>query len=151
MNARETACYLRHSNIRPRKLITELWHRVKQEACTTAKICLHKWRRMCLKYLKRVGDCSLKRRNVILNGNNLIKVTEMPWAGWLSRCSDCLRARRSGEQIPVWARFFAPVQTGPEANPASCTMSTESFPGVKCGGGVTLTPHPLLVPRPKIE
>jgi len=44
------------------------------------------------------------------------------------------------------ARFSAPVQTGPGAQPASCTMGTESFPGVKSGQGVTLTPHPLLVP-----
>ena len=27
------------------------------------------------------------------------------------------------------ARFSAPVQTGPGAHPASCTMGTESFPG----------------------
>ena len=44
------------------------------------------------------------------------------------------------------ARFTAPVQTGPGARPASCTMGTGSFPGVKSGRGVTLTPHPLLVP-----
>ena len=44
------------------------------------------------------------------------------------------------------ARFSAPVQTGPEAHPASCTMGTESFPGVKSVRGVTLTPHPLIVP-----
>jgi len=29
---------------------------------------------------------------------------------------------------------------------ASCTMGTGSFSGVKSGRGVTLTPHPLLVP-----
>jgi len=29
----------------------------------------------------------------------------------------------------------------------SCTMGTESFPGVKCGRCVLLTTHPLLVPR----
>ena len=34
----------------------------------------------------------------------------------------------------------------PKLQPASCTMSTGSFPGVKSGRGVTLTPHPLLVP-----
>jgi hypothetical protein len=28
-------------------------------------------------------------------------------------------------------------------------MSTGSFPGVESGRGVTLTPHPLLVPRSK--
>ena len=44
------------------------------------------------------------------------------------------------------ARFSAPVQTGPGAHPASCTMVTGSFPGVKSGRGVTLTPNPLLVP-----
>ena len=43
-------------------------------------------------------------------------------------------------------RFSAPVQTGPGAQPASCAMGTGSFPGVKRGRGVTLTPHPLLVP-----
>ena len=43
--------------------------------------------------------------------------------------------------------IFPPVQTGPEAHPASCTMGTGSFPGVKCGRGVLLTTHPLLVPR----
>jgi hypothetical protein len=46
-----------------------------------------------------------------------------------------------------WGRDFPPVQTGPEAPPDSCTMSTGSFPGVKCGRGVTLTTHPLLAPR----
>jgi len=30
-------------------------------------------------------------------------------------------------------------------------MGTGSFPGIRCGRGVTLTPHPLLVPRSKIE
>jgi hypothetical protein len=46
----------------------------------------------------------------------------------------------------LWgARFSAPVQTGPGAHPASCTMGTGSFLEVKSGGGVTLTPHPLLV------
>jgi len=31
------------------------------------------------------------------------------------------------------ARFSAPVQTGPGAHPASRTMGTGSFPGVKSG------------------
>ena len=47
-----------------------------------------------------------------------------------------------------WRRdFSAPVQTGPGAQPSSCTMGTGYFPGVKSGRGVTLTPHHLLVPR----
>ena len=52
---------------------------------------------------------------------------------------------RSGDRIPVWARFSPFVQTGPGAHPASCTMGTGSFLGVKSGRGVTLTPYPLLV------
>ena len=43
-------------------------------------------------------------------------------------------------------RISAPVETGPGTNPASCKMSTESFPGVKTGLGVLLTTHHLLVP-----
>jgi len=64
------------------------------------------------------------------------------WAGY----SDWLQAIRFGDRIPVEARFSATVQTGPGAHPASCTMGTVSFPGVKSGRVVTLTPHPLLVP-----
>ena len=41
-----------------------------------------------------------------------------------------------------WGRDF-PHRPG--AHQASCTMGTGSFPGVKSGRGVTLTPHPLLV------
>ena len=45
-----------------------------------------------------------------------------------------------------WGRDFPPVQTGPVTHPASCTIGTRSFPGVKCGRGVTLSTHTLLVP-----
>jgi hypothetical protein len=48
-------------------------------------------------------------------------------------------------RIPVQARFSVPVQTGPGAHPAPCTMGTGSFLGVKSGRGLTLNPHPLLV------
>ena len=42
-----------------------------------------------------------------------------------------------------WGRdFSAPVQTGPGAQPASCTMVTESFPGVKSGPGRDADPSP---------
>ena len=51
-----------------------------------------------------------------------------------SRYSDSLRAGRSGDRFPVGARFSAPVQTGPGAYPASCTVGTRSFLGVKWPG-----------------
>jgi hypothetical protein len=41
------------------------------------------------------------------------------------------------------ARFFTHVQTGPGAHPASCTMGTGYFPGVKrLGHGVDHPPPP---------
>jgi hypothetical protein len=46
------------------------------------------------------------------------------------------------------ARFSAPVQTGPGTHPASCTMGTGSFPGVKQTGR-DADPSPLLSPRSK--
>ena len=55
-------------------------------------------------------------------------------------------AGRSGDRVPLEARLSEPVQTGPGAHPASCTMGTASFLGVKCGRGVLLTPHPVQVP-----
>jgi hypothetical protein len=48
---------------------------------------------------------------------------------------------------PGGDEIFPPVQTGPGAHPASCKVGTGSFPGVKCGRGVLLTTHTLLVPR----
>jgi hypothetical protein len=48
--------------------------------------------------------------------------------------NDSLRAGRSGDRIPVGARFLAPVQTGPGAHPASYKIGTGSFLGVKRPG-----------------
>jgi hypothetical protein len=53
-----------------------------------------------------------------------------------------LRAGRSGDRIPVGTRFFAHVRTGPGAHPASCTMGTGSFPGVKAAGAWCWPPTP---------
>jgi len=64
-----------------------------------------------------------------------VKVRKRLATGWTVRGSN-----------PGGARFSAPVQTGPGAHPASCTMGTGSFQGVKSGLDVTLTPHPLLMP-----
>jgi len=66
------------------------------------------------------------------------------WAGYLSRYSDWLQARRSRIESR-WGRDFLPIQTGPRAHPPRCKIGTGSFMGVKCGQGALLTTHPLLV------
>jgi hypothetical protein len=58
----------------------------------------------------------------------------LPGPGQRSRYSDSVRAGRSGDRIPVEARFSATVQTSPEAHPASYTMGTGSFPRAKWPG-----------------
>jgi hypothetical protein len=54
---------------------------------------------------------------------------------------------------PRWgARFSAPVQTGPGAYPASYTMSTCSFPGVKRPGrGVDHPPQSSVEVEERVE
>jgi hypothetical protein len=58
--------------------------------------------------------------------------------GWTVR-----RSSPGGDEI------FRICLDRPWAHPATCTMNTGSFPGVESIRGVTLTPHPLLVPRSK--
>jgi len=60
----------------------------------------------------------------------------------LVRYSDSLRTGRSGDRMPVEAIFSTPVQTAPGAHPASYTMGTGSFPGVKRPGPGVDHPHP---------
>jgi len=45
-------------------------------------------------------------------------------------------------------RISEPIQTTPGAHPASCTVGTGTFPGVKWQG-MALTTHPNLAPRLK--
>jgi len=52
----------------------------------------------------------------------------------------------------VGARFSAPVQTGPGAQPASCTMGTGSFQGVKRPGhGIDNPPSPSAEVKERVE
>jgi len=62
--------------------------------------------------------------------------------GTAKRYSDSLWAGRSGDRMPVGPLFYAPVQTGPGAHPASYAMGTGSFPRLK-RPGVTLTTYPI--------
>jgi hypothetical protein len=56
------------------------------------------------------------------------------------------------KKIPVGARFYAVVQTGPGAHPASYTMGTGSFPGVKRPGrGVDHPPPSSAEVKEKVD
>jgi hypothetical protein len=56
----------------------------------------------------------------------------------VGRVAQSVKRRTTGWTVrgsnPGGVRFFAHVQTGPGAHLASCTMGTESFPGVKRPG-----------------
>jgi hypothetical protein len=53
-----------------------------------------------------------------------------------------IRTNEALKKIPVGAKFSASVQTGNGAHPASCTIGTGYFPGVKRSGrGVDHPPH----------
>jgi len=67
-------------------------------------------------------------------------------------CIDWLWPGRSGDRLPLGARFSAPVQTGPGAHPASYTMGTGSFPGVKRSGrGVDHAPPSSAEVKERVE
>jgi hypothetical protein len=81
--------------------------------------------------VRTVDDLEIKNLRLVSGPGSVVGVATSYGAG------------RSGDRIPVEARFFAPVQTGPGVHPVSCTMGTGSFPEVKSGRGVTLTPRPF--------
>ena len=58
-----------------------------------------------------------------------------------SKWTDCLRVGRSGDRIPLGARFSAPVQTGPETHTASYN-GYGVFPGGKVRPGRDADPSP---------
>ena len=62
-----------------------------------------------------------------------VLVCKVGWGSSVGIATE-LRTGRSGNRIPVGAIFSAPVQTGPGARPATYTMRTVSFVGVKRPG-----------------
>jgi len=78
----------------------------------------------------------------------LFRVTLYPACGPGSSVGTATELQAGRSRIKSqWGREFPPVQTGPGAHPASCTIGTGSFLGVNCSWGVLLTTHPLLVPQ----
>ena len=94
---------------------------------------------------RALASRNLHRRNRVSFAHNVLR-----GPGALSRYSESLRDGRYGDRISVGARFSAPVQTCPRAHPASYTVGTGSFPGVKGPErGIDHPPH--LAPRLRKE
>ena len=92
---------------------------VNSECCIEFNL----WHSSLLKI--RVGTlnvCASSSNCVLLTNNEqkLILLFDVQY-------SDSLWAGRSGDRIPVGARFSAPVQTSPGAHPASYTVGTRYF------------------------
>ena len=67
-------------------------------------------------------------------GKIIIKkpVLRNKWVGWDSPFGKATRHGLDGPSIKSrWGEIFRTRQTGPAAHPATCTMGTGSFPGVK--------------------
>ena len=77
---------------------------------------------------------------------NVVKPEFYIWVGYVRICGPWSRTGWSGIDFR-WGLDFTPVQTGHGTHQASCKMGNDSFSGLKCGRGVLLTTHPLLVPR----
>jgi len=59
--------------------------------------------------------------------HNIINVWSVLRPGQHSQYNDLLQVGRPRDQIPWEARFSAPIQTGPGAQPAYCTKGTRSL------------------------
>ena len=96
-----------------------------QESCLTSEI-------QCRIGLEPCSSFNARWTNVVHSSVTFLRLTwnkafikaskQFRGPGKRRRYTDSLRAGRSGNRIPVGARFSAPVQTGPVAHPASCTM-----------------------------
>ena len=75
-----------------------------------------------------------------------MKYMEWIGPGSVVGISDWLRAGRSGDRIPVGGQIFRTCPDRPWGPLSLVYNEYRVFPGVKSGCGVTLTPHPLLVP-----
>jgi hypothetical protein len=80
----------------------------------------------------------------------MILIPVNSWASIAQLDSNSLQAEQSGDWIPVEVRFSTPVQMGPGGHPASYTMGTGSFPGVKRQGRGVDQP-PLLPPNAEVQ
>jgi hypothetical protein len=118
-------------------------------------ICLNFTRTSCVLHLTAaVTRCSVLMKAAYTQDTVFNTVAAWWWystiwyggPGYLSWCSDSLRAGWPGDGILVRARFSAPIQTSLGTHPTSYAMGTGSFPGVKLLVR-ELTTYPYLVLR----
>ena len=81
--------------------------------------------------VKTVQQCVIDTDLFISNWDYFFINCNVCGLGQHSWFSNLLQAGWSRDRIPVRLRFSASIQTGPGAHPASCSVGTGSFPGVK--------------------
>jgi hypothetical protein len=95
--------------------------------------------KLCPDLIKGIRNTAFCPRNRIQSKKKTQKKFSILYAfgngpGQCSQYSDSLQTGWSGDRILVGAKLSAPFQTSPGAHPASYTMGTRSFPGVKRPG-----------------
>ena len=86
-------------------------------------------------------------KQILVNGP--LPQSGLRYCTWYSNSP---QAGQFGDAIPVGARFSSPIQTRPGAQPASYTVGTESFRGVKqLGHGVNHPPSSSTEVKESIE
>lgn len=98
-------------------------------------------------YSVRTGSCSSGNKVTgacafnVFTGTTLTRVFDL--MEQFGRYSDSVCTGQFRVRTPVWANFSAPVQTGLDADPASCTRGMELFPGSKSAGARRSSPNPF--------
>ena len=93
-------------------------------------------------YKSMLSRQSMFPRDIKLHVIFMIKFITVMWAGQHSRYSNCLRAERSGDRIPVGGKIFPTCPDQPWGPPSLLYNGYQVFPGRKERPGCDADPSP---------